>query len=262
MSIPLSRHQGELLHRQLFLALREQIRRGVYPPDSTIPPEDQLCNLFGVSRITVRRAVSDLVDAGLLEKRLGKGTFVLAQAGRASKRTSLNFVESLLQRSRQTKVKVLEFAPRVPPSDISGLLALDGRTEALFISRVRSVRTVPLMVIEAWLTARHAVHVTPERLRRQGLSETLIAHGVNYARVSQTITAVSADPQIASILDVDVGSPLLRLVRVIEEGPNAPVMHLAAYMTSERTSIVAEFKGTVLESREGGRLMHHVPTTP
>ena len=68
--------KGTPLHRQLFLTLRDQVSRGVFAPGSPLPKEETLCENFGVSRITVRRALADLAALGLLEKRHGLGTFV------------------------------------------------------------------------------------------------------------------------------------------------------------------------------------------
>ncbi|MCU4119070.1 winged helix-turn-helix domain-containing protein [Variovorax sp. N23] len=74
----LRRTPGTALHRQLFVVLRDHIAQGVYPLGSLIPAEDALCAQFDVSRITVRRAVADLEQLGLVEKLPGRGTFVRA----------------------------------------------------------------------------------------------------------------------------------------------------------------------------------------
>jgi GntR family transcriptional regulator len=257
MATPLNRQQGDLLHRQLFLALREQIRRGVYPVGSAIPPEDQLGSMFGVSRITVRRAVSELAEAGLVEKRLGRGTFVLANPASPSGRPALTFVESLVQRSRQTKVTLVELTMRVPPPDSAAQLRLPQGKVALHCRRVRSADGVPLIVTDTWVVEQHAKHVTPEKLRRYGLSEILLASGIRFEKVTQTITAVSAEPQIASLLQVEIGSPLLQVVRVVNQKPGAPVMQLTAYLTPERSSIVFDFDASESGMIEQGRLVHN-----
>ena len=64
------------LYRQLMRRLREDIAAGVYPVSSRIPSEQALCGAYGVSRVTVRRALEELTQEGLLQRRQGKGTFV------------------------------------------------------------------------------------------------------------------------------------------------------------------------------------------
>ena len=64
------------LYEQLRVALRERLDSGVLDPGERLPSETELCQKYGVSRITVRRAVDELVEEGILERRQGKGTFV------------------------------------------------------------------------------------------------------------------------------------------------------------------------------------------
>ena len=64
------------LYEQLRVALRERLDSGVLDPGERLPSEAELCRKYGVSRITVRRAVDELVEEGILERRQGKGTFV------------------------------------------------------------------------------------------------------------------------------------------------------------------------------------------
>lgn len=73
----LQRSPGTALHRQLYIVLRDQILRGTFPAGAAIPKEADLEQMFGVSRITVRRAVADLESHGLVRKVPSKGTFVL-----------------------------------------------------------------------------------------------------------------------------------------------------------------------------------------
>src|SRR6202020_3511261 len=67
---------GVPLHRQLFLVLHDEIARGAIAPGDALPSEQSLCDQFGVSRITVRRALADLAEQGYIERRQGVGSFV------------------------------------------------------------------------------------------------------------------------------------------------------------------------------------------
>src|ERR1700759_5881372 len=73
---PVSTAAGVPLHRQLFLVLHDEIDRGVIAPGDALPTEQTLCDQFGVSRITVRRALADLAEQGYIERRQGVGSFV------------------------------------------------------------------------------------------------------------------------------------------------------------------------------------------
>ncbi|WP_231124258.1 GntR family transcriptional regulator, partial [Mycobacterium colombiense] len=73
---PVSAAAGVPLHRQLYLVLHDEIDRGVIAPGEALPTEQTLCDQFGVSRITVRRALADLAEQGYIERRHGVGSFV------------------------------------------------------------------------------------------------------------------------------------------------------------------------------------------
>ena len=68
---------AEPLYRQLMARIRDDVSSGVYPAESQIPSEQEMCARYGVSRVTVRRAISELTDEGILRKQQGKGTFVM-----------------------------------------------------------------------------------------------------------------------------------------------------------------------------------------
>src|SRR4051794_19095688 len=89
----LPRSSGTSLHRQLFLVLREQIARREHAPGAPLPTEEALCEQFGVSRITVRRALQDLETQGFVERRHGVGTFVRESSPVARPSPSLNLVD-------------------------------------------------------------------------------------------------------------------------------------------------------------------------
>ena len=65
---------AEPLYRQLMARIRDDVSSGVYPAESQIPSEQEMCARYGVSRVTVRRAISELTDEGILRKQQGKGT--------------------------------------------------------------------------------------------------------------------------------------------------------------------------------------------
>ena len=73
---PVALIAGVPLHRQLFLVLHDEIARGAIPAGDPLPTEQELCDQFGVSRITVRRALADLADQGFITRRQGVGSFV------------------------------------------------------------------------------------------------------------------------------------------------------------------------------------------
>jgi GntR family transcriptional regulator len=252
----LVRKTGLPLHHQLFTVLREQIIRGLYAPGTAIPNEIKLGELFGVSRITVRRALADLDALGLVEKRQGLGTFVRSDLPPQRPAATLGFLDSLKKQAQQTKVTVLSVGMAVPPPMITLQLQLEGGSEAMHAVRLRSGGTQPLMITDAWVPATFGAGITAALLRKQALYEILLAQGVRIGRVVQEITAVSADPRYASLLAVGVGSPLLRLTRLLYGQDRQPVQHLTIHVSPERSRILMDVPVETINTLGAGQITH------
>src|SRR5882672_1769335 len=118
--------KGTSLHRQVFLVLRDQIGRGALVPGSVLPKEEALCERFGVSRITVRRALADLAAQGLVERRQGIGTFVRHDLPQPRERPSLSYIEGLRKTVVETQVTVLRVGQEDPPLEVAEWFQLGG----------------------------------------------------------------------------------------------------------------------------------------
>jgi GntR family transcriptional regulator len=203
---------GVPLHRQLFLVLHDEISRGTLQPGDPLPTEQSLCEQFGVSRITVRRALGDLTDAGLVERRQGVGSFV-RQGVSTGRRPGGSYLEGMRQTQFETDVEVIEIGPRTAPAAIDQAL---GPGKKLHVIRLRRERRThePLMITEAWLPIELADRVTTRALRKSALYELLSLHGVVLDRIDSEVTAELAGPANARLLEVPMSSALIRVNRV------------------------------------------------
>lgn len=252
----IGRAVGTSLHRQVFNVLRDEIARGVYASTGALPKEEAICERFGVSRITVRRALADLAAQGLVERRHGLGTFVKAQAASARAAPSLSLVESLRKAAQDTQVKVIEFGRAEAPPDVCAQLQLPNGEMAVHALRLRSADRRPVMLTDAWIPASMSVGVTAASLRKHALYELLMNQGVRFGSVVQEITAQLADPTLAALLDVEVGAPLLRLGRLMHDQDNAPVLHITIYLSPERSRILMDFQGESVNTLVAGQIVH------
>jgi GntR family transcriptional regulator len=257
---PVSTDAGVPLHRQLFLVLHDEIDRGVIAPGDALPTEQTLCDQFGVSRITVRRALADLAEQGYIERRQGVGSFVRDHdpsepagallAGRS-------YMDGLRQTQFETEVDVVELGARRPPRTIAEALGTSG--ELLHILRVRRQRRTgePLIVSDAWLPKELADTLTESALRRAPLYELLSDAGVVVDRVQHEITAEIAGPRNAHLLDTAIGAALLRLNRLAFVG-GAPHHHLSVLLSPNRSRVVMTQSAAELETGDGLAITHDV----
>src|ERR1700744_5467243 len=106
---------GVPLHRQLFLVLHDEIARGAIAPGEALPTEQTLCDQFGVSRITVRRALADLAEQGYIERRQGVGSFVRQHPPSDPLSVSGSYLDGLRKTQFETEVDVVELGVAPPP---------------------------------------------------------------------------------------------------------------------------------------------------
>ena len=256
---PLTGTRGTALHRQIFLVLREEIARDLYPTGA-LPNEETLCERFGVSRITVRRALADLAAQGVVERRHGRGTFVVEGPSRARTPPSLNLIDSLRKTAIETVVRVLDVEQALPPPDVARLLQLEPGTQAVHALRLRSNHQgQPAMLTDAWVLSSLGARVTERQLLQKPLYEILMNQGIAFGRVVQEISATVCDPDRARLLETEVGSPLLRMVRLMHDMDERPILHLTIHMASERASILMEIAGAEVNTLASGQVVLDTP---
>ena len=248
---------GVPLHRQLFLVLHDEIARGAMAPGDALPTEQTLCDQFGVSRITVRRALADLAEQGYIERRHGVGSFC-APAGPADVSSGgSSYLDELRQTQFETEVDVVELDVRRPPRAIADALAMP--EELLHIVRVRRQRRTgePLMVTDVWLPPGLADTLTERGLRRAPLYELLSDNGIVADRVQHEITAEIAGPRNAQLLDTSIGAALLRVNRLVFVA-GTPHHHLSVLMSPSRSRVLLNQTVDDLDVAFGLTIAHDV----
>jgi GntR family transcriptional regulator len=239
------------------LVLHDEIDRGALAPGDALPTEQTLCDQFGVSRITVRRALADLAEHGYIERRHGVGSFVRQHGPADESSAGSSYMEGLRQTQFETEVDVVELGTRRPPLVIAEALATSD--ELLHIVRVRRQRRTgePLLVTDVWLPAELVDTLTEPALRQAPLYELLSAAGVVVDRVRHEITAEIAGPRNAQLLDTAIGSALLRVNRLVFAA-GTPHHHLSALLSPTRSRVLLNQTGDELEVADGLTIAHDV----
>ena len=142
----ISRNTFEPLYYQIREDIREKINSNEYPPNSMIPSEAELCEHYGVSRVTVRRAILDLVQEGLLNRGKGKGTFVSENYGLTTMNGVQSFSQELLGLNMRPSAKLLSCKIRNADLALRKTMGLNDGDKVATISRLRLVNNEPCMV--------------------------------------------------------------------------------------------------------------------
>lgn len=200
------------LYFQVSTRLERAIREGIIPAGARLENEISIGEQLGLSRPTVRRAIQELVDKGLLVRRRGIGTQVVqARLSRPVELTSLH--EDLARSGHSPTTEVLS-AERVPADEaIAEQLRVAPGTEILRIRRLRSADGTPMAVLVNYLPPELS-DFTEEQLATHGLYELFRARGITIKIANQTIGARRTEGDEHELLDIAKGSPLLTMDRV------------------------------------------------
>jgi len=199
-------------HAQLREILRDLATRQL-APGTALPSERELTARYGVSRLTVREAIGQLVSEGVLYRVRGKGTFTTLP--RVDSRLHLaSFTEDMHRRGMRPETSLLGHAELAPPAETAQALRLAPRTTAYWIFRLRKADGVPMAVERGWYHPAAA-----PRLLEQDLTGSLYAlldqrYGARPEHATQTVLAEGADAETAGLLGVRPGSPLLVFHRI------------------------------------------------
>jgi GntR family transcriptional regulator len=184
--------------------LRERISLGDYARSGALESEADLGQRFGVSRVTIRRALEQLRDEGLITARRGSGWYVATGAafGQALALGSFQHATSAVAEAgvRLTR-RITEYGYQPAPLDTAHLLGVDDGTEVLRVRAVRHTGGHPLDVVTEWVPLAYATPVSRADAAEPGVWETLRRHGRVVDVVRQSIAASAATESIAPLLD-------------------------------------------------------------
>ncbi|MDG1640665.1 GntR family transcriptional regulator [Klebsiella huaxiensis] len=194
------------LYAQLYDILLEKLRTGAYKKNDVLPTEAEFEELFGVSRITARRALAELAAKGLVKRQAGIGTMVISTSEKQGVKTRIRLVDGQQQHSISRHNLTLE--QRLPPPEVAQAFALPAEQKIQCLTRtIYRQNELPAQVNYIWLTPRLG-ELTLEAFK-EGLYSALEQRGENIDGYKDTITAELPTEQDCDILQVAAGEPLL-----------------------------------------------------
>jgi DNA-binding GntR family transcriptional regulator len=212
MFIDIERNGPVPLYFQVSSRIEQAILSGDIPSGSRLENEVHLGERLGLSRPTVRRAIQELVDKGLLVRRRGIGTQVVhGQVTRPVALTSL--FEDLAGSGQNPSTTVIGFELVPATATVAQSLNVSEGDEVLHIRRVRLADNVPVAILENFLP-EPLLDLSEQQLGEFGLYQLLRAKGATMRVARQKIGARRATAEEAELLDVEKGGPVLTAERV------------------------------------------------
>lgn len=202
--------------------IREEIQRKIlskeWPDGAQIPAEAEFCEMYGVSRITVRRALEELQSAGYLEKIQGKGTFVRCKPMEQRLSKFYSFSEELRKRGLMEEATVLEMT-RVPANqELADYLHVVTGSPVFRIIRIRKTEMGPYALEKSFIPAEYAPGLTAERINSDGLYKALSTFGVHVDSATETLRAINVNSEQSKLLNVRIDAAAIALTRTAFSG--------------------------------------------
>ena len=213
-----------LLYSRVETVLASEIAEGDLKVGDQLPTEDSLIARFGVSRITVRRAIQNLVSRGLVEIRRGKGTFVAAPKITQDLRELSGFVEDMHALGRKPTARVIGREIVTADATVASQLALTRGQRVVRIRRVRLADGVPLSFDETYLPLEIGKKIITEDLKIEPIFSLLERrYNVPLIEAEYKLDAVAAEREVAAALKVKQRSPIFRIERTSYSTGSRPV---------------------------------------
>lgn len=246
---PLDRASPTPLYHQLLSLLREQLESGVWRAGEAFPKEQELCEMYEVSRTTARAALNDLVRAGLLQRTRGKGTFVARGSSTERFIQSLGgFHREMSARGYAVSSTVLAQEAVSAPDDVAHALQIPIGTYVVHIARLRRLEGEPAVMGHAYFPYA----LCPDLLEIDLTSQSLYAYlereyGFRPDRASRTVQARPLPAEVAGLLGVGEGACALYVAGVVRLADGTPLSREINWHRGDRTAFEVE-----VVTEEGG----------
>ncbi len=238
MHAKLDIHSATPLYLQLEAVLREALAADTWKAGEAMPPERELADQFGVSRLTLRKALERLEAQGLVQRRQGSGTYVAPRLEQPLS-TLTGFSEDMRARGLEPSARWLKRGLfTASPEEVLALSLSPGEKVAR-LERVRSAQGEPMAVERAALPAH--LLPNPEEVK-ESLYAYLESKGLRPARALQRLRAVAASRQEAELLGIRADEPVLYIERLSFLADGSVLEFTRSHYRGDRYDFVAELR--------------------
>ncbi|AJA70968.1 MULTISPECIES: GntR family transcriptional regulator [Erwiniaceae] len=234
------RYSHQLLYATVRQRLLDDIAQGVYQAGQQIPTESELCTLYNVSRITIRKAISDLVNDGVLQRWQGKGTFVQSKKVENALLTVSGFTDFGVSQGKPTREEVIE-QECMNADPFCERLNIPGSSDIFRLMRVMYLDDEPLFIDISWIP-----------LSRYPAFDTIYTAGASTYKLFQekfdtrvvsdkkTIDIFMATKAEAQRLKCELGEPLFRISKIAFDQNAKPVHYSELFCRANRVSLTID----------------------
>lgn len=232
------------LYYQVKENLMEKITNKYFVVGDLIPSETDLQETYKVSRITIRRAIQELVQEGYLTTQQGKGTFV--SKPKASQELNLisSWAETMISLGMQPHTENISFTEEAVPANVAKALNLHPGDMVYKLYRIRFVNNEPICLMTNYLIPSIVPGILEKELIGESLYETLEkGYNIVLNSAEEVVEAKAAKEKEAKLLQIKKGAPLLLATRVTYDINNHPIELVTTLTRGDRYSYTIKLSG-------------------
>jgi GntR family transcriptional regulator len=229
------------LHHQVYLDLTSALDDGEWTPGDRLPPERELAERYGCSLITVRRALSELVREGRIERTRGRGTFVLHPRLQLDFGGSQSFTSEMQSHGLDAETKVVAARSEEAGEAVANALELEIGAPTLYLERLRLAGGEPMLLEQVHLPADRFPGLLASDLEHNSLYGLLTErYGARVVRAREAIEPVLLRGREAKLLAQPSGRPALLVEGVAFSTDGTPVEFARSFIRGDRTRYYVE----------------------
>jgi GntR family transcriptional regulator len=221
--------------------IREQVSEGALRPGSRLPPERDLCRRLDISRVTLRRALLQLVDDGVLRPSHGRGWYVASDERKDWPNSLESFSETAARMGLIATSVVLRADTAMATLDEAEALGVAPGALLFHLERVRMLDEVPIAIDRSIVPADLAPGLIDVDFHTESLYNTLATAGLVLTNAETTIEAREADATIAEHLRVAVGKPILVMHQTVLNPGDKPLFASTISYVGDRYRLRTSF---------------------
>ena len=223
------------LYHQLKKVIEEHIDSQEWLPGMRLPSERELCDQFQVSRITVRQAITELVNAGRLNRHQGIGTFVASPRIEQNLTHLVGFTQDMQARGKRPGSRIIEQKALPAPPHIARALQIQSGDSMVMLKRLRLTDGEPMAIEIAYLPGSICDGLAEEDMHDRSLYKLLMTkYHVFPSRAEQQLQAIACPAPEAQLLGIAKGSPVLHIYRLSFSPEGRPVEYTESYYRGDR----------------------------
>ncbi|MFR6673778.1 MAG: GntR family transcriptional regulator [Enterococcus avium] len=229
------------LYKQVEASIRNSIHEKKYLPGEQLPTEDELCEMYGVSKITIRKAFKLLTESGLVERLRGKGTFVNQKKEYVPLEGSYGFTDYLSSQGHQIHYTILHSKLVKADDLLSHNLAVGIDTKVVNIKRLMWEDGAPIGIDDFYASAEKYPLLFEKGSQCVSLYKLLEEdYGTTSIKSTMEINGVSATEELSELLQCIAGDPLFVLEKVGKDQHQHPIHYSVSTIRCDRVSYVIE----------------------